>query len=551
MISRSDSLSSSGAENDPQPLSPLDTAEGRFPRHAVPPSHHHSPHPAGLLGNLPAFKGSSSSSGDHTPNSVRDSAFVPIGLLMRSESNTSTVFATAGSTPNERPLSEISELLHLREEDVRQMNNPKLIETVLALLALLKDHQQQLQFQSADAMASARSAQDLRAALRSTHQLSKAVDEEGSKMLNQYVVLDDLGKGSQGKVKLAYDTERNTPVAIKIVRKPAGSAFTYAHQESIRREIAVMKKLRHRHIVALLEVIDDPDSAKMYIVMQHIDNGVIGKVQQDLTCKPIPPKALLKYTRQITAGLEYLHRHHVAHRDIKPENILVNINQECFLSDFGVSEITGDAKKKVQGKCGTLLFMSPELLRESEADGFQVDMWALGVTLWVLLTGKMPFQSQEQILNPHFTPVLPPAGSSEQHSSLWERLLPMLLERNPKNRMTAKEAHRYVKAHEFDEDEDVLSSTMLQSTDISSAVSKVVKKSAGLDVSSSGVLSPNNPHGDGDDPADQVQNEASNDEKDVCSDFTPTPPQRDCGSVKKDVPTPQRNPFVRNSSAVT
>jgi serine/threonine protein kinase len=455
----------------------------------------------------PTIHISSASSGlNRTPADRDPSTFIPVTILTSDVMITplstplgplstplrSAAAASHSSNPSEgmTPFTaaldaSYGDLLRLTEAEVRAMGREALVETALQLLAYAREsHQHHTQFIPADAMNSLRSAQDLRAMLRSTHELKKEVDELGSKMLNQYVVLEELGKGSQGKVKLAFDTERNVAVAIKIVRKPSGSAFTYAHQESVRKEIAVMKKLRHRHIVALLEVIDDPESAKMYIVMQHIDNGVIAKVQRDLTCQAVPAKKLLKYTRQITASLEYLHRHHVSHRDIKPENILVNLNNECFLADFGVSEITGsDNKKKVHGRCGTLLFMSPELLRESEADGLKVDMWALGVTLWVLLTGKMPFQSQEQILDDSFTPSLDSDDGDHRHErdhdALWHHLLPRLMDRNPATRMSAKEAHRYTKAHEFDDDlhreSNLGKSTVIGERDVQNAVTSVVR----------------------------------------------------------------------------
>ena len=373
----------------------------------------------------------------------------------------------------------LHELAALSDDDVRSMDKPHLVETLLKVLGVVRATQKR---HMGTEVMSCRSLQDVRVTAKSTHELRKEVDEEGSKMLNQYLVLDDLGRGSCGKVKLAFDTERNVTVAIKIVRKPSGSAFHYASQESIRREIAVMKKLRHRHIVALLEVIDDPAASKMYIVMQHIDNGAIGKVQPDLTCKAIAPKALLKYARQITAGLEYLHRHRICHRDIKPENILVNVNGEAFLADFGVSEMMG-GKKGVQGKSGTLLFMSPELLRDREADGYAVDMWALGVTLWGLLVGKLPFASEAEILDMNFMPEL----KEDHRSAMWAPLLRQLLDRNSATRMTAKEAHRFVKAHQNDEDEELESAVFSASeADMTSAVTEVATLTRASGAESSG-----------------------------------------------------------------
>ena len=100
-------------------------------------------------------------------------------------------------------------------------------------------------------------------------------------------------------------------------------------------EVAVMKKLRHKNIVTLHEVIDDPEAEKLYLVMQYVDKGPIATVQRDGTCTVrISPDRLAHVGRQVAAGLEYLHSKGVVHRDVKPENLLVDSNDRVFLADF-------------------------------------------------------------------------------------------------------------------------------------------------------------------------------------------------------------------------
>ncbi|KPI82422.1 putative protein kinase, partial [Leptomonas seymouri] len=209
---------------------------------------------------------------------------------------------------------------------------------------------------------------------------------------------------------------------------------------SVVREIQVMKKLRHRNIVSLYEVIDDPSADKLYLVMQYVDKGVVAKVEvranSDYVCDPIPPAQLVRYAREILTGLQYLHRHDVVHRDLKPDNILVNKEGHVFLADFGVAEtfdtsyrqrmkalmaqsmarsmamsVTGNRAggPQVLGTKGTPLFIAPELWSGTKSYGKPVDMWAMGVTLFTLLVGKLPFRSPEDITDAQFKPTVPEA----------------------------------------------------------------------------------------------------------------------------------------------
>ena len=354
---------------------------------------------------------------------------------------------------------------------------------------------------------------------RSTHSLKKDVlSATATKMLNQYEVIGDLGRGSCGKVKLGFDTILNKLVAIKIVKKPSGfgTGRSHAQQGALLREIAIMKKLRHKHIVSLLEVINDPDVQKIYIVLEYIDNGPLGKIHESLQCQSIEPTRLLWYARQITAGLSYLHKNNIVHRDIKPENILVNNKYRAFLADFGVSQLVGNTQRQsieesrftlrsnpgddddddgeglsskhaegsnpvgqderskrprlLKGAKGTVLFMSPELLLSGESeDGFAVDMWALGVTFWTLLCGEMPFSSIQDIQEmakldetQQFSRLFQDRdafahGALEHHPlrEAWTALLQRLFEIDVDKRMTARQAHRAIKvALALHEEED-------------------------------------------------------------------------------------------------
>jgi serine/threonine protein kinase len=284
----------------------------------------------------------------------------------------------------------------------------------------------------------------------------------GIKLLNRYVILETIGEGACGKVKLAFSLEKNTSVAIKAVAKRHGVRSLGTHRSSVcaldareellRHEIAVMKKLRHRNIVALYEVIDDPDAEKLYLVMQYIDRGSIRSMSVAATCDVVEPNALSHVVSQIAAALKYLHRHGVVHHDVKPENILVDSSGHAYLSDFGVAEASSHEEDALHYG-GTPLFMAPELHADdascrlwSEAQRCALDIWALGVTIYALLVGRLPFSSVEDILDEQFVISFPPEHATADHDSSlpeeWRRFVLSLLHRDPLKRPEADAVRR-------------------------------------------------------------------------------------------------------------
>ncbi|KAL7700338.1 protein kinase [Lotmaria passim] len=294
----------------------------------------------------------------------------------------------------------------------------------------------------------------------------------GAMYINNYRILKSLGHGSCGKVKLAYDEVESRLVAIKSVRrvdprKRLGGLTTAQKQyNAFMREVEVMKRLRHRNIVSLYEVIDDPSADKLYLVMQYVDKGVVAKVEvranSDYVCDPVPPPQLAYYAREMLTGLQYLHRHDVVHRDLKPDNILVSKDGHAYLADFGVAEtfdtsylqrresimqqsmamsVAGSRAggPQVLGTKGTPLFIAPELWDGAKSYGKPVDMWAMGVTLFTLLVGKLPFRSPEDITDATYTPTVP-----EEFGEQWRVLLGGLLNRDSSARWTVEKALQYV-----------------------------------------------------------------------------------------------------------
>ena len=207
-------------------------------------------------------------------------------------------------------------------------------------------------------------------------------------------------------------------------------------------EVAVMKKLHHKNVVQLYECIDDPEDDAVYLVMQFVDGGPMLKFDRDGTCAPMPLSTVQKNMRQLASAVHYIHRRGVVHRDIKPDNILVDVHGNLFLSDFGVSEMVEKAPERVRSQHGTPLFLSPEVLNGAEA-GPPADMWAVGITLYAMVYGQLPFYAetygamQQSVLRGRIT--FPPSSPDKLK---WRKIIEKLLTQDPSQRMTAAQLHK-------------------------------------------------------------------------------------------------------------
>jgi len=226
-----------------------------------------------------------------------------------------------------------------------------------------------------------------------TATVTKIVRDDGVKMINTFEVVKKLGKGSFGKVKLCRNTHDGELYAIKVMdknilrRKRQGMTNML---ENVKKEIAIMKKLNHPHCVRMYEVIDDPDSNKLYLRLEYVSGGQCMPSENGTT--PLPLEKAQSYFADLIIGLEYLHHNHVLHRDIKPENLLVTAEGRLKLADFGVSQHLGDDGDDLISKsAGTPAFMAPECCVPGSFHGKLADIWAAGVSLYFFVHGSCPF----------------------------------------------------------------------------------------------------------------------------------------------------------------
>ena len=160
-------------------------------------------------------------------------------------------------------------------------------------------------------------------------------------------------------------------------------------EKRVLQEIQLLRKLDHRNVVRLLEVFENESA--IYLVMEYMDRGdlyTLLKAQKKGRLSEIQTKPLFF---QILRGLEYIHSQGVLHRDIKLDNILLDQGMNLKICDFGISR-TIVTNHKMTEQSGTPAFMAPEIIAGGGYEGFGSDVWSLGVVLYCLLTGTLPFR---------------------------------------------------------------------------------------------------------------------------------------------------------------
>ncbi|KAI7359844.1 Pkinase-domain-containing protein [Hortaea werneckii] len=312
-------------------------------------------------------------------------------------------------------------------------------------------------------------------------------DDDGGAVhrINQYIIKQEIGRGSFGAVHLAADQFGNE-YAVKefsksrlrkraqsnLLRKPnqqarrsghlaAGLGFNsplHRHTSSdrmtaaennslelIKEEIAIMKKLNHNNLVALIEVLDDPDEDSLYMVLEMCKKGVVMKVGLEERAEPYTAEACRCWFRDMILGIEYLHAQGIIHRDIKPDNCLITADDVLKIVDFGVSEMfEKESEMHVSKSAGSPAFMPPELCvaKHGHVSGRAADIWSMGVTLHCLRYGHIPFE-KPGMLELYESIREDPLPLQEESDPNFRDLMARIFEKNPQTRITMRELRNH------------------------------------------------------------------------------------------------------------
>eukprot|EP00262_Sarcandra_glabra_P017241 TRINITY_DN5834_c0_g1_i4.p1 TRINITY_DN5834_c0_g1~~TRINITY_DN5834_c0_g1_i4.p1 ORF type:complete len:445 (-),score=85.41 TRINITY_DN5834_c0_g1_i4:350-1684(-) len=256
------------------------------------------------------------------------------------------------------------------------------------------------------------------------------MDNKGSVLMQRYELGRLLGQGTFAKVYHARNLKTSQSVAIKVIDKE--KVLKVGLIDQIKREISVMRLVRHPNIVQLYEVM--ATKAKIYFVMEYVKGGELfnkvakGKLKEDIA---------RKYFQQLISAVDFCHSRGVYHRDLKPENLLLDENGNLKVSDFGLSALA--ESKHIDGllhtTCGTPAYVAPEVINRKGYDGAKADIWSCGVILFVLLAGYLPFHDS------NLMEMYKKIGNGDFKCPNWfpsevRRLLSKILDPNPNTRIS-------------------------------------------------------------------------------------------------------------------
>lgn len=256
------------------------------------------------------------------------------------------------------------------------------------------------------------------------------MENRGGVLMHRYELGRLLGQGTFAKVYYARNIRTGMSVAIKMIDKE--KVLKAGMIDQIKREISVMRLVRHPHVVELYEVM--ATKTKIYFVIEYAKGGELfdkvakGKLKEDVA---------RRYFQQLIAAVDYCHSRGVCHRDLKPENLLLDENGNLKVSDFGLSALAESKRQDglLHTTCGTPAYVAPEVINRRGYDGFKADIWSCGVILFFLLAGYLPFH--ESNLMEMYRKI----GKGEFKFPNWfapdvRRLLSKILDPNPSTRIS-------------------------------------------------------------------------------------------------------------------
>ncbi|CAL1530638.1 unnamed protein product, partial [Lymnaea stagnalis] len=254
------------------------------------------------------------------------------------------------------------------------------------------------------------------------------------KIAGLYDLEETIGQGHFAVVKLARHVFTGEKVAVKVIDKQKLDDISRSH---LFQEVRCMKLVQHPNVVRLYEVIDT--QTKLYLILELGDGDMYDYIMKH--DDGLDEKLAKKYFRQIVEAILYCHRLHVVHRDLKPENVVFfNKLGLVKLTDFGFSNVFAPGKK-LETSCGSLAYSAPEILLGDSYDPPAVDVWSLGVILFMLVAGRAPFQEAND--SETLTMIMDCKYQIPSHvSELCRKLITKMLVREPSHRINLEDIER-------------------------------------------------------------------------------------------------------------
>ena len=268
-------------------------------------------------------------------------------------------------------------------------------------------------------------------------------------LLDIYEVKNKLGSGKFGLVKLGIDKKTGQKVAIKIMKK---STMDSSDLELVRTEIEILKICQHPNIIRLYNVFENADY--LYIIMEYCSGGDLFSYLENRSFR-VSEKRASTIIHKMSTAVYYMHSFGVAHRDLKPENVLMTSDDDdgdIRILDFGLSKILGPYEK-CDEPYGTLTYCAPEIIVD-EPYSKAVDLWSLGIMSYLMVSGKLPFNSEDE--NEIARQVVYDEPDYIRNT-IWKSITPeckdfikRLLEKDQYKRMTIKQLleHKWIKMYD-------------------------------------------------------------------------------------------------------
>jgi tetratricopeptide (TPR) repeat protein len=263
----------------------------------------------------------------------------------------------------------------------------------------------------------------------------------GSLLNNRYRLQDQLGEGGAGVIFKAEDEQLNRIVAIKLLT--GDSHLAGDKLERFRTEARSVARLNHPNIITLYDY--EEEQGRPYLVIEYIPGQDLWELDGRYAPNLMPFEESLPIVDGILAALEYSHAHHVIHRDLKPENVMITPDKQVKVMDFGLARIEGQSRLTQEGLvAGTAAYLAPELALGEPGD-HRVDLYAIGIILYELTTGRRPFSGDDPltVISQHIhAPVVPPQRYNAAIPNDLQDIMLKLLAKRPEERYALAEQVR-------------------------------------------------------------------------------------------------------------